>query len=342
MSKKNENKDQNIIIVNGSRIATEIRELPIDELKYWRENPRVDSVIKQRFPDGSATEDDIEQALWELDSVKELFQDIKKNGGLIDEILVKGVFVLEGNSRLCAYKHLFKKATTDDERLQWFGIRARIIPESTSSEAIFSILGTWHIKGKAEWKTFEKASYIARIHREYGKTTKEISVLLKRSEVEVKNMIETYDLMQRKGISETQEQKKFSAVYEIVKNREMKRIREKEPDVFDSCISAVREGRFERAEQVRDLPKIIKDKKARKAFFDEHEDVDAAAEIAKARHPEHADSFYRAIRRASSVLEGCSAKRIEEVRQDGSRAYELKRLQKALAKVLKLVGASSD
>jgi hypothetical protein len=342
MSKKAETRDQNIIVVDGLRIPTEVKELPIDEVKYWRENPRVDSIIKQRFPDGSATEDDIEQALWGLESVKELFQDIKQNGGLIDEILVKGEFVLEGNSRLCAYRHLFKKATTDDERMQWLGIRARIIPESTSSEAIFSILGTWHIKGKAEWKTFEKAAYIARIHREYGKTTKEISMMLKRSEVEVKNMIETYDLMQRKGISESQDQKKFSAVYEIIKNREMRKIREKEPGIFDSCINAVRDGRFERAEKVRDLPKIIKDKKARKAFFDEHENVDTAAEIAKARHPEHADSFYRVIRRASSVLEECSAKRIEEIRLDGSRAYELKRLQKAIAKVLKLIGASSD
>ena len=341
MPRKGEERDQNVIVVDGSRISTEVKEMDIHDLRYWRENPRVDSIIKQRFP-GGATDDQIEQALWELESVKELFQDIKKNGGLIDEILVKGDLVLEGNSRLCAYRHLYEKATTDDERMQWMGIRARMIPDSTSSEAIFSILGTWHIKGKAEWKTFEKAAYISRIHRDYGKTTKEIAALLKRSEVEVKNMIETYDRMQKHGITETQDQRKFSAVYEVVKNREMKKLHEDKPALYDACIDAIRDGRFNRAEDVRDLPRIVKDKKACRALLDERLPINEAADIAKARHPEHADTFFRTIKKATAVLEDCSAKRIQEIKDEGSKAYELKRLYRALSKLLKLAGIKPD
>jgi hypothetical protein len=342
MPKKQYEKDQNAIVVDGTRIATEVKLIDITELRYWRENPRVDSIVRQRFPDGKATDEDIEKELWALDSVKELFQDIKKNGGLIDEILVKGDQVLEGNSRLCAYRQLYKRATSDDEKLNWLGIRARVIPDATSSEAIFAILGTWHIKGKAEWKTFEKASYITRIHREHGKTTKEIATLLKRPEAEVKNMIETYDHMQRKGITETQEQRKFSAVYEIVKNRDMKKLHVEEPELHEACLDAVKEGRFDRAEAVRDLPKIMRDKKARRAFLDEHLPIEEAAEIAKGRHPEHADSFYRILKRATAALEECPASRIEEIKDDGNKSHALRKLYRAVSKVLKQAGVRPD
>lgn len=332
----------NVIVVNGVRIETEVRELDITDLRYWRENPRVDSILKQQFPGGNATDDDIEKALWSLDSVKELYQDIKKNGGLIDEILVMGDQVLEGNSRLCAYRRLYAGGTTDEEKMRWIGIRARVIPDSTSSESIFAILGTWHIKGKAEWRTFEKASYIARMHRDYGKTSKEIAALLKRPESEVKHMIETYEIMQQKGIVETQEQKKFSAVYEIVKNRDMRKLRADEPALFDASLDAVKEGRFVRAEAVRDLPKIMRDKKARRAFIEEGQQIEEAAEIAKGRHPEHADSFYRLVRRATAALEECPASRIEEIKEDGNKSHALRKLSRALTKLLKQAGIKPD
>jgi len=166
--------------------------------------------------------------------------------------------------------------------------------------------------------------------------------MLKISESEVRNVIDSYDLMQKHGITETQEQKKFSAVYEITKNREMKKLRVDEPGLFDNCIEAVKEGRFSRAEDVRDLPKIMNDKKARKAFVEERLPIDEAAEIAKARHPEHADSFYRIVKRATTAIEDCDAKRIQQIKGDGNRAYELKRLSRALSRLLKQIGMTVE
>ena len=155
-------------------------------------------------------------------------------------------------------------------------------------------------------------------------------------------MIETYDLMKKHGITETQDQRKFSGILEIVKNRVLKDVRKTDPALFDSCIEAIKEGRFERAEDVRDLPKIVKDKKARKAFVEERLHIGEAAEIAEARHPEHADTFYRTIKKATAVLEDCSAKRIQEIKDEGSKAYELKRLHRALSKLLKLAGIKPE
>jgi len=331
-------KDDNIIVVSGEKIITEIKELDIFALKYWRENPRVDSIIKQRFPLGNVTEDNIEQELWALDSVKELYQDIKQNKGLIDEIFVKGNLVLEGNSRLCVYRILYKKVAIDDEKAKWAKIRARIIPDDTSNEAIFTILGTWHIKGKAEWRTFEKAAYIYRMYKDYGKDIKQISIMVKHPEGEVRNMIETYKTMQEKGITETKEQKKFSAIFEIIKNKEMKKVRENAPDLFEKCIDAVKNDKFERAEQVRHLLKIIKDKKANKSFFDEGESFQYALDIAKSRHPEHEDTFYNQIKKVTEILQSCPVKRIEEIKTDGNKKYILKNLYKVVKNFCKKVG----
>lgn len=323
-------KDKNIIVVVGKEIKTCIEEVDIFKLRYWRDNPRVNSIVKQKY--GSEISDkDIEEELWHLDSVKELFQDIRQNKGLIDEIFVRKDLVLEGNSRLCAYRHLYKKAKDEDEKSQWSRIRARIIPDDTTDEIIYAILGTWHIKGKAEWKKFEKAAYIYRLESEYGKTLDEISVMTRiKSIAKIKNMIESYEIMVNKKMDSATDQSKFSAVYEIVKNRKMKEIKEKESELFEKSIEAVKNERFERAEEVRDLPKIIKDKKAKKAFFDEGEDFKDALDIAKERHPEHSDIFYKQLKKTTKILQDATVERIEEIKQNGNKKYIVEKLQKAV------------
>jgi len=203
---------------------------------------------------------------------------------------------------------------------------------------IFTILGTWHIKGKAEWRTFEKAAYIYRMYRDYRKNTKEISTMVKQGETEVKNMIATYETMVEKGITETREQKKFSAIFEIIKNRQMKKIKAAEPDLFDKCIDAVKNNRFEKSEQVRHLPKVIKDKSARKLFFDEGESFQDALDIAKSRHPEHKDSFYNQIKKVTKIIQSCPVRRIEEIKTDGNKQYILKQLYKEVKKLCNKVG----
>jgi len=155
-------KSKNEIVVLGERIKTRIEDLNIFELRYWKENPRVNSIIKKQYGESDVSDEDLEKILLQEDHVKELIQEIRKHGGLIDEILVKDGIVLEGNSRLCAYRRLYEKAKQaedPDEVKKWSLIKSKIIPSETSDEIIFTILGTWHIKGKKQWDTFEKAAY---------------------------------------------------------------------------------------------------------------------------------------------------------------------------------------
>jgi hypothetical protein len=269
MRKKNKNE----IVVNGQKIQTDLDEIDIFKLKYWKENPRVNALIKQNFGDKDVSDKDIEKLLWDkVDSVKDLYTDIKKHGGLIDEILIKGDTVLEGNSRLCAFRKLYEKAeqqNDEKEMLKWSYIRARILPDDISYDVIFSILGTWHIKRKAEWDTYEKAAYFKRMHTDYGYSYKDIASSVSQSLTEkfIKDHIEAHDLMVENKILSLD---RFSYFYQLVLEKNNSKYSEyfaKEPQIVNRVIETIQKDELKRAEDLRDLPKIIKDAKAKREYL---------------------------------------------------------------------------
>ena len=326
-------KNINEIVVNGQKIQTTTEQLDISKLKYWKENPRVNAMIKQKYGDTNIPDEEIEKILWEEDSVKDLFKDIEKNGGLKDEIIVKSGIVLEGNSRLCAYRHLYKKAeqkNNEDEMLKWTYIRAKILPDETSHNVIFSILGTWHIKGKTRWDTYEKAAYFKSLNIDYGYSFKDIADSISETERFVKDHIEAHDLMVENDVYTLE---KFSYFYELVKNKKIKELSSNEPNIIPNIIQAIKENRFKRGEDIRALHKVLKDKKAKKEFFVEKVDFNDAIETTKDRHPEHADSFYSNIKKVTEILKSCSVKRIEEIKSDGNKKYLLEKLYKEVCNI---------
>lgn len=336
-------KSKNEIVVIGQKIQTKIEEIDILKLNYWKENPRVNAIIKQNLGNKDISDEDIEKLLWDkVDSVKDLYQEIKKHGGLIDEILVKDNIVLEGNSRLCAYRHLYKKAeqkNDEDEMLKWSYIRSRIIPSETSNEVVFSILGTWHIKGKTQWDTYEKAAYLKRMNVDYGYSLRDIANSISQTEKFVKDHIEAHDLMVENDVYTLT---KFSYFYELVKNKKIKELASKEPDIIPNTIQAIKEDQFKRGEEIRDLHKVLKDKKAKKEFFDEKVDFNDALETTKDRHPEHADSFFNNIKKITKTLQSCPMEKIEEIKIDGSKKYILEKLYKEVKNLCKKVGIKNQ
>lgn len=333
MNKNNKSK----IVVLGQEIQTKIEEIDIFRLSYWGENPRVHAMIKQNYKDKTVSDEVIEKELWKKDSVKDLYKDIEKHGGLIDEILVKDNIVLEGNSRLCAYRRLYKKAeekTDEDKMLQWSYIRARIIPDDTRNEVVFSILGIWHIKGKTKWDTYEKAAYLKRMNTDYGYSLKNIANSISTTEKFVKDHIEAHDLMVEHDVYTLE---KFSYFYELVKNKRINELASEDPSIIPNTIQAIKEGQFKRGEEIRDLHKVLKDKKAKKEFFEEKVEFNRAFNTTKDRNPEYEDSFYNNIKKITKSLQSCPVKKIEEIKNDGKKVYMFKKLLKEVEKFYKKV-----
>ena len=97
------------IIIGRQTIPVKTGMVEQAQLLFYPENPRVYSVVRG---DGDVLEqDEIEKELGSQEHVKELLSAIRSNGGLTDPIIVQqGTnYVLEGNSRLAAYRFLAQK-----------------------------------------------------------------------------------------------------------------------------------------------------------------------------------------------------------------------------------------
>ena len=117
MSIENENE---IIISNQVYTFTE-RKINQSELKFYPQNPRIYSLLD--FDEEIPDQKDIEDKFSAMDHVRELRLSIEANGGLIDPLMVRdGDFVvLEGNSRLAAYRMLKKK-----DPIKWSMVKCRL------------------------------------------------------------------------------------------------------------------------------------------------------------------------------------------------------------------------
>lgn len=330
------------IAVLGKKIPTTIEEVDIFTLTYWKENPRVNAIIKQKYKNVDVTDMDIEKELWEKDAVKDLYSDIEKHGGLIDEILVKGNVVLEGNSRLCAYRHLYNhaKEKRDFELMErWSKIRSRLIPIDTTNQTIFSILGTWHIKGKSPWDTYEKAAYLKRMNVEYGVSIDQIALSISESPKFVQECIEAYDLMVKNNVYTLE---KYSYFYELVREKNKKANKQifiQEPQIVDRVIDTIlNDKNVKRAETIRELPKILKDQKAKKQYLNNEINFGQAIERSESKHPEVGDSFYNQIVKTTKLLQDCTLSKIDEIKGDSTKKYYIKNLKKETENLCKKIG----
>lgn len=328
------------ITVGDIIIETEICFLPVAELRYYQDNPRIFSILKQLGD--SVTQEKIEQKLWEQDSTKELYRDIEKNGGLLEEVIVRDCQVLEGNSRLCAYRHLLKhaeeKGATEGCK-KWALIRAKVLPKDTSDRTVFAILGVLHIRGKKEWKPYEQASYLFRQASAYRMKPSELAAQIGCKEADVKNMIEAYTLMEQQKITDTD---RFSYFVEFAKSRKLEDCKEYMPvgmDLAEKFSELVRNDMFPRAEAVRDLPTILKDKSTRMKFLAGQVTFEEALETAKDRHPEATSSFYSKLRRATEAMNDAEPARVqEEVSADPQKKHIIRDLAKTAKGFAKSVG----
>lgn len=130
-----------------------------DELLFYKENPRVYSILRSNGND--PTQSDIEAQMKSMEHVKQLRYSIEQNGGLIDPLIVVKVdedyIVLEGNSRLAAYRILAER-----EPIKWQKVRVNILPETITEGEIFTLLGQYHLVGRKDWSVFEQAAYLYR------------------------------------------------------------------------------------------------------------------------------------------------------------------------------------
>lgn len=242
---------EDTITLRKQEIKVKTGYLPQTSLLFFAENPRIYSIV---WKDNGVepTQEEIFDALSKTEHVREnLVPSIRSNGGLIEPVLVRKNVVLEGNSRLAAYRVLAHK-----DPKTWEQIRVRILPDTISDSEVFSLLGEFHIVGKKDWLPFEQAGYLYRRFKNHGVTEDQLHTEVGLTKAKIRHLIRVYGFMLD---LDDRNPTRWSYYDELLKGRRFNHARELYPD-FDKKISGmIQDESIERAVDIRDnLHKIVK------------------------------------------------------------------------------------
>lgn len=222
--------------------------LPVFDLSFYPDNPRIYSFI-QRQQDAPSQEE-IHKRLNRMDHVKQLIQSIRANGGLTDPMLVRdGDFVvLEGNSRLAAYRELARL-----DAVKWGKAKVRLLPADISEKLVFALLGEYHIIGRKDWAPYEQAGYLYRRNVMHGVSVQSMSEEMGLSSRLVNHLVDTYQFMVDHDENDVN---RWSYYDEYLKSNAVKKARQRNPDLDGVVVKKIKSKEIETARDVRD--KLVK------------------------------------------------------------------------------------
>lgn len=243
----------------GQEFEVEERELLVSQLKFSPDNPRVYSVLNNAGDDPS--QEEIERHMCKMEHVKQLKESIRANGSLLEPIIVKGNVVLEGNSRLAAYRLL----TKESDSLNWKQIRCLILPDDTDDKYIFALIGQYHIVGRKDWDPYEQAYYLYRRFKGENVPIEFMARELGISKQQVEKMIDVISFMKN---YDDADKTHWSYYEEYIKCNSLKPFRRTSETLDDTVAEAIKGNRIHRAEDIRLLGNIAKvnDKESKKVI----------------------------------------------------------------------------
>jgi len=233
----------------GKEISVMLGSLPQSDLRFYTENPRVYSIIR---PDEVAPpQSEIEERLGAMDHVKQLRQSIVANGGLIDPLIVRDgdYVVLEGNSRLAAYRILAK-----GDAIRWGMAKVKLLPSDIGEDVVFSLLGEYHIIGRKDWAPYEQAGYLYRRHSKYGVDPAKMANEMGLSTRMVNQLLSVYRFMVDHKDNNVD---RWSYYEEYLKHNDIKKARQEHPELDDVVAAKIASGEIPRAVDVREKVRTI-------------------------------------------------------------------------------------
>jgi hypothetical protein len=269
----NDKDTQDTLLIRKSKIPVIKTWIDHTKLRFYPDNPRVHSIL--HADEKEPPQEQIQKRLLELEHVKALIQSIKLNGGLIDPIIVRdGTFqVLEGNSRLAAYR-----ALASSDPIKWAKIHCILLPKDISESLVFALLGEYHIKGKKDWAPYEQAGFVYRRFKVHKIDQQTLGTEIGLSQKHVKHLIETYQFMRTHSQEDIT---RWSFFDEYLKSRKIGKAREQYSCFDKLVVDKINSGEIPKAVDVRDrLPIICAAPRALKKFCEEKYDFEEACEHA--------------------------------------------------------------
>lgn len=331
VEQRGENGSTTMSIRLGNRdFALERKLVPVDQLRLDSSNQRLTYQLRSKGM--VATDGDLHKLLWKQDDVKNLYQSILNNGGLIEDPIVRrDNVVMEGNCRTVALREL-RKRYPDDKRFE--KVHVRLLPHDVTDEQLMTLLGELHVAGKIRWGAYEEAEYVWKMQTVFHKTYDYLASHLRWSRGKIAQKIAAYEET-RKYLEETGDKQginRFSHFEEFMKKRELRDRREKDTTFMKEFRSWVFDGKLKDAKDVRELPQIMENSAAFAKF--KKGDMQGARQVLYDANPSMASSLYAIVDQATSELRTIALDELEDL-QNGSPVKEqkLRDLYDALKKV---------
>lgn len=248
---------EDTLTINGNEIPVKHSMMAQADLRFYPENPRIYSLV---FNGGAPpSQEEIQKKLGALDHVKQLVQSIRANGGLLDPLIVRegDNVVLEGNSRLAAYRLLFA-----GDPIRWGKVKCVLLPSDISEDFVFALLGEYHIISRKDWAPYEQAGFLWRRNKKQDVPAEKIAKEMGLPVRTIHHLVEVYSFMVEHNQNDPQ---RWSHYDEYLKSRPIKQVREVMPQFDDVIVAKIDSGEIVRAADVRDkVAKIASVKGKRK------------------------------------------------------------------------------
>lgn len=241
------------IFIGKTSVQVEDVEMNQVELLFYPENPRVHNAVHSSEEENPSQEE-LEKKMCTLDSVKKLKVNIEAMGGLLQPIVICKNVVLEGNSRLAAYRLLAK-----ENKEMWSKIKCTKLPDDIGEELILAFLGSVHLVGQTPWSPFEKASYIYRVKNKSRRPVKSMAEDMGLNVSEAELYVEVYETMLE---AEDLKPTKWSYYFELMKNRSLRKVDKECPqiEVINTIVDKIKHDDLTEAKDVRKIGDIAKSK----------------------------------------------------------------------------------
>jgi hypothetical protein len=254
------------------------RLLPISDIVLDKDNPRIKTFLEM-YP-GEPRPEQIQQALGagigdvEQDGVPtfgKLKESILTNGGIIQPIIVnttKGgsLVCVEGNTRVCLYRIFHEQ----NPQGSWERIPA-IVYDQLNEEEIDAIRLQAHLVGPRPWDAYSKAKYLTYLRNKENLPFSKLVDYCGGSTKAVKESIGAFEDMEKyfRPLCHSEgdfDPRRFSGFVELQKNNVKTTILQEGYDVSDFA-QWIWEKKIFPLATVRDIPKILKNPKAKEVFL---------------------------------------------------------------------------
>ncbi len=328
------------LVLAGTRVQVRALDLPIGEIMLDSTNPRLaNTVALNHLSEGPAMQQHLQEILWSDPDVRQLFQSVRENKGLVERIIVReNRIVAEGNCRTVVYRKLHEMLPHDPT---WRNIPARVLPGDITQKQIDILLGELHVGGKNEWIPFEKAGHIHALFARHGLTQDEIAKLLHTSKTAVNHNIHAFGAMKDRYLVKYPgpgAPRKFSHFLELFKKPTLREWVKNDPTALDKFVKWVGTDMIGKGASVRHLDALISNPIAMKAF--DRGGMSAAQPILMRDNPELSSPLFKVMVEMTKALEEARLDDVARIRGDkrGGARVIVQDLKSALDKFLDLCG----